>query len=238
MRLQLIFLFVFLSFSVFARESFRFPKIQYRINSFELAVPKGWHLYAKTYGDLNGDGLEDMAIIMEFDAEVSETRVYGDNHTDLIEERQKPRILAIYFKDKHTSSYILSAQNNNFILREKEGGVLGEPFKQFSINDNQLYLRFKGGSIWRWEMGYTFSFLDNNWTLTNAINFYYNHTTGAFTERIFDFKNRQLFTNLGNLHQRDSANQKTSEILFFGKLRTFDSFKKPWAWEVMPDVYL
>ncbi|MET4082073.1 hypothetical protein ABIB40_002029 [Pedobacter sp. UYP30] len=238
MRLKYLVVFLFLTNVATAQKSFHFPKIPSAISAVEQAVPAGWHLFSKTYGDLNNDGTDDLTVILEANQEINETRVYGDNHTAIIREKQKPRILAMFFRDKNSNQYQLSVQNNNFILRAKEGGVVGEPFEQMAIKDEQLYLRFKGGSVWRWEMGYTFKFLNNSWTLTNAISSYYNNNTGAFTERIFDFINRQLFTNLGNLYQRDLANRKTSEILLFGKMRTFDTFKKPWAWEIMPDVYL
>lgn len=238
MRLKYFVFFLFFTHVAAAQKLVRFPKISPIITDVEQSIPMGWHLFSKAYGDLNNDGTDDLAVILEADQAINETRVYGDNHTAIIKEKQKPRILALFFRDKNANRFQLSVQNNNFILREKEGGVLGEPFEQMAIKDQQLYLRFKGGSVWRWEMGYTFTFINNDWTLTNAISSYYNNNTGAFTERIFDFNNRQLFTNLGNLYQRDSANQKTSEILLFSKMRTFDTFKKPWAWEVMPDVYL
>ncbi|MGY3052470.1 hypothetical protein ACVWYG_000660 [Pedobacter sp. UYEF25] len=238
MRLKYFVVFLLLTRVAAAQKTFRFPKLPATITDIKQSIPADWHLFSKAFGDLNADGTEDLAVILEADREVNETRVYGDNHTDIIKEKQKPRILVLFFRDKNSNRFQLSAQNNNFILREKEGGILGEPFEQIAIKDEQLYLRFKGGSIWRWEMGYTFKFLNNDWTLTNAITSYYNNNTGAFTERIFDFNNRQMFTNLGNLYQRDSANQKISEILLFSKMRTFDTFKKPWAWEIMPDVYL
>ncbi len=238
MRLKYISFFLILTNAAFAQNAVRFPKIPFQITSVQQALPSGWHIFAQTGGDLNNDGIEDLALILEGDKEIDETRVYGDNHTDIIKESQKPRILAIFFGKKNSNTFSLSAQNNDFILRAKEGGVIGEPFEQMTIKDEQLYLRFKGGSLWRWEMGYTFSFLNNDWTLTNAISLYYNNKTGAFTQRIFDFNNRKLFTDLGNLHQRDVANQKSSEVLFFGKMPTFKTFKKPWAWEIMSDVYL
>ncbi|RYD77161.1 MAG: hypothetical protein EOP55_09895 [Sphingobacteriales bacterium] len=222
----------------FAQKTFLFPKVKPSGSSVEQLTPNNWTVIETTTGDLNGDGSDDVAVIYESDKITDEARTYGDNNSEIIKETQKPRILAIYFKDKVTGSYRLSTQNNDFILRSEEGGKLGDPLNQIGIKDQQLYLRFQGGAEWRWEMGYTFKFENKDWFLTSAINLYFNQNTGDMTERVYDFKTRELFTTIGNLHRRDVANRKTSEVLYFSQLRTFKTFKKPWAWEIMPNVYL
>ncbi|MCX3265277.1 hypothetical protein [Pedobacter agri] len=222
----------------FAQKTFLFPKVKSSGSSVEQLTPNNWTVIETTSGDLNGDGSDDVAVIYESDKITDEARTYGDNNSEIIKETQKPRILAIYFKDKVTGGYRLSTQNNDFILRSEEGGKLGDPLNQIGIKDQQLYLRFQGGAEWRWEMGYTFKFENKDWFLTSAINLYFNQNTGDMTERVYDFKTRELFTTVGNLHRRDVANRKTSEVLYFSQLRTFKTFKKPWAWEIMPNVYL
>jgi hypothetical protein len=222
----------------FAQKTFVFPKIKAQGSSIEQVTPPNWTVIDRVYGDLNNDASDDLAVVFEFNRSIDETRVYGDNNTDIIKETQKPRILAIFFKDKSTGNYSLSTQNNDFILRSEEGGKLGDPLQQIAIKDQQLYLRFQGGSEWRWELGYTFKFENKDWFLTSAINLYFNQNSGDMTERVYDFKTRELFTTVGNLHRRDIANRKTSEVLYFSQLRTFKTFKKPWAWEIMPNVYL
>jgi hypothetical protein len=222
----------------FAQKSFVFPKVKLQGSAVEQLQLKNWTVIETAQGDLNNDKAADLALVFESNQTIEETRTYGDNNSEIIKETQKPRILAIYFKDKTTGDYHLSTQNNDFILRSEEGGKLGDPLQQVEIKDQQLFLRFRGGSEWRWELGYTFKFQQKDWFLTSAINLYFNQNTGDMTERIYDFNSRQLFTTTGNLHQRDIANQKTSEVLFFSQLRTFKTFKKPWAWEIMPNVYL
>ena len=222
----------------FAQKSFIFPKVKPQGSYIEQLTPSDWTVIETATGDLNEDEVDDLAVIFESNKITDETRTYGDNNSEIIKETQKPRILAIYFKDKATGNFKISTQNNDFILRSEEGGKLGDPLQQIAIKDQQLFLRFAGGSQWRWELGYTFKFQNKDWFLTNAINLYFNQNTGDMTERIYDFNTRQLFTTVGNLHRRDIANRKTSEILFFSQLRTFKTFKKPWAWEIMPNVYL
>ncbi|PWS29585.1 hypothetical protein DHW03_04595 [Pedobacter yonginense] len=222
----------------FAQNTFSFPKIKSEGTSVQALTPNNWGIIESANGDLNNDGIEDLAVIFESDKTTDETRTYGDNTTEIIKETQKPRILAIFFKDKATGIYHLSNQNNDFILRSEEGGKLGDPLQQIAIKDQQIYLRFQGGSEWRWELGYTFKFENKDWFLTSAINLYFNQNSGDMTERVYDFKTRELYTTVGNLHRRDIANRKTSEVLYFSQLRTFKTFKKPWAWEIMPNVYL
>ncbi|WP_406826673.1 hypothetical protein [Pedobacter sp. KACC 23697] len=228
---------LFAQFS-FAQKTFIFPKIKTQGAAVEQFIPPSWKIIDQVDGDLNNDGSADLAVVFEYNKPIDETRVYGDNSSAIIKETQKPRILAIFFKDKPTGLLSLSIQNNDFILRSEEGGKLGDPLQQIAIKDQQLYLRFQGGSEWRWELGYTFKFENKDWFLTSAINLYFNQNTGDMTERVYDFKTRELFTTVGNLHRRDIANHKTSEVLYFSQLRTFKTFKKPWAWEIMPNVYL
>lgn len=238
MRFFYSFLLLFLVQISFAQKAFLFPKIKPQGSSIQQLTPNNWTLIEDASGDLNNDGLEDLALVFESDKIANETRTYGDNNSDIIKEIQKPRILAIFFKDKGSNGYRLSMQNNDFILRSEEGGRLGDPLNQIAIKDQQLYLRFKGGAEWRWELGYTFKFENKDWFLTSAINLYFNQNTGDMTERVYDFKTRELFTTVGNLHRRDIANRKTSEVLYFSQMRTFKTFKKPWAWEILPNVYL
>ncbi|WP_316803262.1 hypothetical protein [Pedobacter nototheniae] len=238
--MKVIYLLFFLAYTQvsFAQKAFIFPKIKTHGETIAQATPVNWAVINQTYGDLNGDGTEDVALVLEYHKAIDETRVYGDNNTDIIKETQKPRMLAIFFKDKTNASYQLSTQNNDFILRSEEGGRLGDPLQQMHISDGQLYLRFSGGSEWRWELGYTFKFQHNDWFLTNAVNLYYNNNSGEMTERVYNFTDRELYTTYGNIYRRDIANHRTSEVLFFSQLRTFKTFKKPWAWEIMPNVYL
>lgn len=235
--LSFIFTILFLQ-TASAQKSFVFPKVKQQGASVSQLTPANWTVIAQVEGDLNNDQHEDLAVIFESNKTADETRTYGDNNSEIIKETQKPRILAIYFKNTITGGYQLSTQNNDFILRSEEGGKLGDPLQQIEIKEQQLFLRFRGGSEWRWELGYTFKFQNKDWFLTNAINLYFNQNTGDMTERIYDFNTRELFTTVGNLHRRDIANRRTSEVLYFSQLRTFKTFKKPWAWEIMPNVYL
>ncbi|RZK91516.1 MAG: hypothetical protein EOO98_05690, partial [Pedobacter sp.] len=107
-------------------------------------TPNKWTVIDTAYGDLNHDNIQDMALILEHNLAINERRAYGDNETEIIKEFQKPRVLAVYFKDSK-GKYTLALQNNNFILRANEGGEMGEPLKSLKIANNSLHLGFEGG---------------------------------------------------------------------------------------------
>lgn len=219
-------------------QTFFYPKLIKQGKDLATLTPTNWKVIGSATGDLNQDQTADLAVILEYNLPISENRAYGDNETELIKEFQRPRILAIYFKNQQSQKYSISLQNNNFILRANEGGILGEPFKDLSIANNQLSLKFEGGSDWRWKLNYDFTFKVNDWFLTKAKNTYYNVNSGEVVIKNYDFETRKMKQTKGNMFAIDEPNVETEDVIFFEQLRTFNTFKKPWTWEITKDNYL
>lgn len=217
-------------------QSFKFPVVPAQGKTIKALIPTQWKVIDSVYGDLNGDKTEDLALIFEFYASVKENRAYGDNTTELITEIQKPRILSIYFKSGRT--YKLVTQNNNFILRSEEGGAMGDPLRPLSIADNKLNVAFEGGAGWRWKLNYSFKYQDNEWALTKAGNYAYHAGSGEMNDKQYDFVNKKRTVTSGNMDNKGAGNEKFEQPLPVKTLRTFQSFKKPWTWEIGPDEYL
>ncbi|MEE1943922.1 hypothetical protein VRU48_02305 [Pedobacter sp. KR3-3] len=234
----LILIFCTCCFQLATAQTFSYPKLATQGKTIGTFVPNNWKAIDTAYGDLNNDGLEDMALVLEYNFPVTERRAYGDSETELIKEFQKPRILAIFFKQKPSNGYQLVLQNNNFILRSEEGGALGEPFKELSIKNNTLNLLFEGGNDWRWKLAYEFKYQHKQWALIKANNTYYNITSGEISDKTYDFIDRRLKQVDGNLFSRNAANIISEEILYFTDLRTLNDFKKPWTWEITKDNFL
>lgn len=237
MRL-LVFLTLLLSPSFVFSQDFRFPKLAEYASAYEKIAPKNWNIIDTVYGDLNMDNNPDMAVVLEYDSFISENRAYGHNDIELITEYQKPRILAVYLRDKLTQKLKLVVQNNSFILRAKEGGIMGDPFKRIEINDNTLILAFEGGSEWRWKLNYTFKYQNKDLILTYANSIYYNVISGEMTDHIYDFLDRKLTLVNGNIFSRNIKNSVDEETLIFGQPRKLSEFKKPWTWEILNNNFL
>jgi hypothetical protein len=121
-------------------------------------VPAGWTILMKdepalAEGDLNKDGIEDVAAIIEqLDAETDEA---------------PPRALLIAFGTSN-DSYTLSIIADKVVLKADEGGIWGDPFESLSIDRGSVIVSDYGGSNWRWYNKYRFRFQDNDWYLIGA----------------------------------------------------------------------
>lgn len=206
--------------------------------SINSLVPRDWKIIDSISGDLNNDGIKDLALILEFYRPVKENRAYGDSETEIVTEVQKPRILAIFFRRSALGNYKLVTQNNNFILRSEEGGVMGDPLKRIGIDNNKLTLSFEGGGNWRWKLNYSFKYKDKDWYLEQANNYAYNEESGEMTDRQYDFLNKKKVTVTGKM-ANSKADNETFEQAFISKgLRNFGNFKKPWTWQIADGEYL
>lgn len=122
-------------------------------------IPREWKILEKVKGkpeivegDLNKDGISDIAAVIEG---VSET------------EKSSSRALLIAFGNKD-KTYTLSIIANKSILRVDLGGVWGDPLESISIDRGSVAITFYGGSNWRWYRTYRFRYQENNWYLIGA----------------------------------------------------------------------
>lgn len=235
MHYLLIFL-LSLSLQTSFAQNFIYPKLAPTGQSIEKLIPNHWHAIDTIYGDLNNDKVDDLVLVFEFNEPIYETRAYGDVSTEIIKEFQRPRMMAIYFKTAR-QKYMLAHQNNHFILREKEGGNQGDPYRGISIDGNRLNLQFKGGNKWWWQLDYQFKFEHQQWVLVAATNSYRHEDSGSLEEKSYDFVRRKVTETTGSYRER-TRNKVTENRLEFDRLRTFSNFKKPWTWEITEDNFL
>ena len=126
-------------------------------------IPKGYKKIMDASGDLNKDGNDDVAIIVE----------------ELKTTQDAPkRMLILAFKNKN-DLYETSAKLENAILKSNEGGVCGDPLSGIAIDKGSVVLSFYGGSIERWGNTYRFRFQDNGWYMIGATEEVININTNA-----------------------------------------------------------
>jgi hypothetical protein len=239
MKPSLTVLFILLFFScIVTAQTFTYPALAKQGKSIKDVVPPRWVLIDSVRGDLNQDKLEDLALIFEFHTAVKEKRAYGDNTTELITEIQKPRILAVYFKNKNSSQYTLALQNNDFILRSGEGGVLGDPLNPMAIASNRLLLSFEGGSNWSWLLNYAFEYKNKDWYLAEAGNTSRHRGTGEMTKKQYNFLTKKLSVTESGPFDRSAIENATQHEIKLDRLRTFSTFKKPWTWAINANDFL
>lgn len=98
-------------------------------------------------GDLNKDGIDDLAIIVE-------------DPKETMTERE-----LILFFGNVAGAYEQSIYAKEAILCKDCGGVFGEPLEELSIKNNTLLFSFHGGSNERWYSKYRFQYRDRDWVL-------------------------------------------------------------------------
>lgn len=217
-------------------QSFKYPSAAEQGKTIKSLLPAQWKVIDSIKGDLNNDKVEDLALVLEFYAAVKEGRAYGDNNTELFKELQKPRMLAVYFKQG--KNYKLALQNNNFILRSEEGGAMGDPLRPMSISDNTLMLNYEGGAGWKWILNYAFKHIGGTWQLIKAGNCSFHSGSQEMTKNEYDFLKKKGTVTTGKLSNTETGNQTKEYALTGLKTRTFATFKKPWTWEIRPGEFL
>jgi hypothetical protein len=145
-------------------------------------IPTGWHILdvnyenakAKAEGDLNKDGIQDIAIVIENTADIDD------------------RSLLIAFGTKD-NTYSLSIIADNVILGALDGGGWGDPFDGIIIDRGSVVVNDYGGSGQRWYHNYRFRFQENDWYLIGAT-MGWNHPIKEGTEMAFDTEDYNLLT--------------------------------------------
>ena len=209
----------------------KLPKSGKSINDF---VPKDWETVGKAQGDLNGDKLEDCALVIKANLSkfLNKHDGLGSNPFDT-----NPRILVILFKDK--DGYKIAKQSNTFIVAPDSPTQL-EPFQEVRIKNGILELSFElFSSAGSWSMtssSYRFKFLNGEFVLIGADKTDSMRNSGEMTSRSYNFLTSRLKVSTGNFSSdRQKIRWRTYKLR---KLKTLDTFKAPFSWKIEPDYYL
>lgn len=155
----LVWTLIFLALSVApASAGFDYPDLPSAGAAAGDFVPEGWKLMVEAKGDLDKDGRDDVAAIIERTEAVKHGRNCGKKGYD---SHAAPRVLLIALAGD--DGYRLAGSDNGVVLRSDEGGVWGDPFQSLEIVRGTVVLSHYAGSAWRWGLVQRFRFQNGGW---------------------------------------------------------------------------
>jgi len=143
-----------------ASAGFDYPVLPSSGAAVDELVPDGWKVMVQASGDLNQDGRDDLAVIIERLETAKHERACGKEGYD---SHAAPRILLIALAAD--GGYQLAGSDNGVVLRSDEGGVWGDPFQSLEIARGTVVLTHYAGSAWRWGVVQRFRFQNEGWYL-------------------------------------------------------------------------
>jgi hypothetical protein len=204
-----------------------YPKLPTTPQSLKYFIPAGWNVLDSVRGDLDGDRVPDLCIVLQ----------YRDRATDSRRERREwtetPRILLLLFKDKTKSLYRLALQNNHIIPRAGEGKQGSDPFDGLKLKNRVLTLDGTMGGEYDFRFRNGDFYLVSAWT--NGIRGGVGSGDGTFRDPTFyyyriDFLKSKVTIRTSRMDGEEEAKEKEVSIaqrrlLRLKDLKEFDERK-------------
>ncbi len=133
--MKAVFIIVYLLFAITTfGQDFTYPDFKKSYKTVAEIAPADWTVFGYKRGELNGDKLKDLVIILEYKNPVVENRHYNPSI------KTKPRILLIFFKSP-SGRYNLKLQHNTFLFRDNED-MRPEVFPELNIKNRVLSIHY------------------------------------------------------------------------------------------------
>lgn len=232
MKLPISIFWTFL-FNVSFGQTFDYPKIDSKAEAISDFIPKNWTIFDSAFGDLNKDGLIDAGLVLQYQDSISLINFIGDTVLT------KPRTLLILFKIPGDKKFILKEQSNTFILRH-ENSIMDDPYQGIKIKEGILSLDFhlfySAGSWYTTSSTYKFRFDGQKFELIGAEVSTIHRATLDYEDYSFNFLTKKIKAIKGN--DQNGSKKSTIRPLRLTELKTLESFKEPYTWEVEADILL
>ncbi len=190
----------------------------------ELLNNKAWKVLEKAEGFLNNNNQKDVALVLESKDSLLEQRIGETTRKNL------PRILLVFLDNK------FFVQNNTFIARGDEGGILPYLTPEISFDKNELIIYYQ---FTRSNQSYTFKMVKNNLCLIKAESHGTHSASGATEGMFYDFKKKSLTITKGNISSASEDDEKKIyTIELKNGLKKISEFTEMYEWEVLKNRYL
>lgn len=130
-----------------------------KVSELNLFVGDGATILASQHGDLNGDGVQDVVLVLDYSK--------GSDH-QLGEGVHRSLLLLI----RDDAGQLRKARQNDAIVPcAKCGGIAGDPFGYVRVAEGAFTVLIEGGSRERWSDEYVFRYSaeEQDWLLDKAI---------------------------------------------------------------------
>ena len=184
-----------------------------------------WKVLQKSSGDLNKDGINDFALILE-----SKDSILEKKCSDCKVLKNKPRIIVVLLNQNSGEKVII--QNNKFIARGDEGGMLPYLEPELSIKNGLLTIYYQ---YTRSNQSYTFGYKNDRMEIKSAENNGVDSASGNFKNDKYDFKKGIITSEKGNISQEKV---ETEIIKIDIKPKSLSEFGEMSEWEIAENKYL
>ena len=243
-KLLLIILILLLNLTVGFGQDFNsptdsdYPQLEKYGRKIEDFVPKNWTTVAKAFGDLNGDKVQDCAVVIKGNDKkfLNKNDGLGSDVFDT-----NPRILIILFKNAAEKRYEIAEQSNTFIITP-DSPTMTEPFQAVKIKNGVLQLDFEiwysAGSWGTSQSSYKFKYMNGEFALIGAEKKEFMRNSGEMEIRSYNFLTNKMSITTGDEFDEKVKKKIKWKTYKVGKLKTFSTFVKPFDWEIEQDYFL
>jgi len=231
MKKLTIILFLLITLNSFSQSEAK--TLSSKSSSIENLIPKNWKILSTTNGDLNKDGISDVAFVIEKTAK--ENIIFNEGSLGRDAINLNPRILGIYFKNKN-GKLTKKLESNSFIILQ-DSPTMDEPFNGVEILDNGvLKIDFKFWfSVGSWSMSnhtYKFRFQNDKFQLIGYDSNERHRGTGKETDCSINFSTGKMNITEMTIDENDVETiKKETKYFKTEELKSIQSLGKPFEWE-------
>ena len=221
-----------------------YPNIRKKGTSIERFVPKDFVIMKSAKGDLNGDSLEDVALVIKgtLPKFMNSNNGLGENIYDT-----NLRILLVLLRQNPRSDFRLAARNNDFII-PPPSPVNSEPFQDIAISRGILQIKMElwqsAGSWSASNTKYRFRLQKGEFLLIGVEQEEYMRNSVETTVSSYNFLAKRVKKTEGirETVENYSAEYRTPRIrwklLPNIKRKTLRSIGPAFSWEIEPDLFI
>lgn len=177
--------------------------------SYSSFIPEGWSVFKSRYshakgivkGDLNGDGVSDLAMIL----------IKPDKNG----EEEATRKLVLLF-GKRSGGYRLAGTSDTVLRCKQCGGMTPEPFDSLKIKGKNIVIKQSGGSgNNRWNSTHKWQFRNADWYLIGRTD---EHNMGHEGFNIYISTDENLITGIRIITKKE-LNEDTNKFKILSRLK-------------------